>query len=143
MEISGGYKATCKLSSANQTSSPDSAWLLQAVTQLESVSFICLFQIAFLFNGEKAFILMESLSLGPERRGLNAIPEFELRTLRELRASSDNFQPCSASESEAQRQGGICISSFLKFSHPLGIPKGRGTTAPVIYWEGNNEKKYL
>lgn len=47
---------------------PNSAWALQAVSQLHAVSFICFFQIGFLFNRRKAFILMAPLGLSPGRR---------------------------------------------------------------------------
>lgn len=47
---------------------------------------------------------------------------------------------CLSEQSTKAGGGEICISSFLKFSHPPGIPRGRGTTVPVIYWEGNDEK---
>lgn len=47
---------------------PNSALALQAVSQLHAVSFICFFQIGFLFNRRKAFILMTPLGLSPGRR---------------------------------------------------------------------------
>lgn len=51
------------------------------------------------------------------------------------------FSPFCLSEQSTKAEGEICISSFLKFRRPLGIPRARGTTAPVICWEGNGEEK--
>lgn len=50
------------------------------------------------------------------------------------------FSPFCLSKQSTKAEEEICISSFLKFSYPLGIPRVRGTTAPLIYWEGNDEK---
>lgn len=63
----GGYKAPLQTEQC-KAPLPNSAWALQAVSQLHAVSFICFFQIGFLFNRRKAFILMAPLGLSPGRR---------------------------------------------------------------------------
>lgn len=79
---------------------------------------------------------MQSLNLSSGRSGSSS-PCSEHHKRRQLPA------PFCFSEQSTKAGREICISSFLKFSHPLGIPRGRGTTAPVVYREGNAEKKYL
>lgn len=64
---SGGYKAPLQTEQC-KAPLPNSVWALQAVSQLHAVSFICFFQIGFLFNRRKAFILMAPLGLSPGKR---------------------------------------------------------------------------
>lgn len=76
---------------------------------------------------------MQSLNLSSGHSGSSS-PCSEQHKRRQLPA------PFCLSEQSTKARGEICISSILKLSLPLGIPRGRGTTAPVIYWEGNDEK---
>lgn len=61
---------------------------------------------------------MESPSLSPERRGWNAIPEFYIRTFRELFAvlSAGNFPPALPFRAEHKGRGGEF--AFLPFLNP-------------------------
>lgn len=107
-QIGGGCKAHLQIEQ-HKTPLPDSAWVLQAVSQSGSVSFICFFQIGFLFNGKKAFILMESLP-----SALKGEAEMQSRNFISGRLGSSS--PCSdeqkhrqlpapsAFQSKAQRQ---------------------------------------
>lgn len=127
---------------------PNSAWALQAVSQLHAVSFICFFQIGFLFNRRKAFILMAPLGLSPGRRatpdscgmGQDGTGWSGSSSLHADNHKHQDLPALSAVQQSTKEQGEICISSFLKSRHPRAIPQARGTVSGVCCG-GNQGKK--
>lgn len=137
---------------------PNSAWALQAVSQLHAVSFICFFQIGFLFNRRKAFILMAPLGLSPgrratpdscgmgrdrtlwDRKGQNGTGWLGSSSLHADNHKHQDLPAPSAVQQSTKEQGEICISSFLKSRHPRAIPQATRTVSGVCCG-GNQGKK--